>query len=234
MSLLLTGDYALCTAAERLLPFNTTRDGLDLDLSPFSLSPRSILYLARKILGYCLLYMESAAALLLSCLRAIPEQDRAELEELVLDFFLMNYLSAIDWFESAVSDDDLAKQSVDRLSSRLRAYVAELERHGFCPAFRPSERERQLQAYRQTDFQRDVLKKAEQGSLLFALAHKAPILYGTSSIVYVRRDDVTEPDRQEVAMRAYGHSFAFPGLEALDPVGVQFKFRLFRSELPPS
>ena len=234
VSLLLTGDYALCTAAERLLPFNTTRDGLDIDLSPFSLSPRSIMYLARKILGYCLLNMESAAALLLSCIRARPEQDRAELEELVLDFFLMNYLGAIDWFESAVSDDDLAKQSVNRLSSRLRAYVADLERHGFCPAFRPSERERQIQAYRQINFQRDVQKKAEQGSLLFALAHKAPILYGTSSIIYVRRDDVSEPDRQEVAMRAYGHSFAFPGLEALDPVGVQFKIRRFRSELPPS
>ena len=167
VSLLLTGEHALCTAAERLLPFNETREGFDIDLSPFSLSPRWVLYLARKILGYGILNMDGAAALLLSCLRAMPEPDRVELEELVLAHFLMNYWNAIDWFEATISDGDRAKQSVDQLSSRLREYVTELERHGFCPAFQPSERERQLQGYRQADFWRAVHKKAEQGSLLF-------------------------------------------------------------------
>ena len=83
VSLLLTGEHALCTAAQSLLPFNETRDGLDIDLSSFSLPPRWIPYLARKILGYCILNKESAAALLLSCLRAVPERNLEELEELV-------------------------------------------------------------------------------------------------------------------------------------------------------
>ena len=234
VSLLLTGKHALCTAAEHLLPFNETRAGLDIDLSPFSLSPRWVLYLARKILGYGILHMESAAALLLSCLRAMPEPDRAELEEFVFGHFLMNYPNAIDCFEAAVSDAERAKQSVDQLSSRLREYVAELERHGFCPAFQPSERERQLQGYRQADYWRAVHKEAEQGSLLSALVHKAPVLYGTSAIFYVQRDPATEPDRQEVAMRAVGHSFAFPQLETIDPVGLQYNIQMFRAEPPPS
>ena len=234
VSLLLTGKHALCTAAEHVLPFNETREGLDIDLGPFSLSPRWVLCLARKILGYGILHMESAAALLLSCLRAMPEPDRAELEELVYGHFLMNYPNAIDCFEAAVSDDDQAKQSVDQLSSRLREYVAELERHGFCPAFQPSERQRQLQGYRQADYWRAVHKESEQGSLLSALVHKAPVLYGTSAIFYVQRDPATEPDRQEVAMRAIGHSFAFPRLETIDPVGLQYNIQMFRAEPPPS
>ena len=234
VSLLLTGDHALCAAAEHLLPFNETREGLDIDLRPFSLSPRWVLYLARKILGYGILHMESAAALLLSCLRVMSASDRAELEELVYGHFLMNYWNATDCFEAAVSDDDRAKQSVDQLSSRLREYVAELERHGFCPAFGPSERERQLQGYRQADYWRAVHKEAEQGSLLSALAHKAPVLYGTSAIVYVHRDDATEPDRQEVSMRAIGHSFGLPRLETIGPVGFQYNIQMFRAERPPS
>ena len=233
VSLLLTGDHALCTAAECLLPYKKIRDALDIDLGPFSLTPSRILYLARKILGYCLLNKESAAALLLSCLRAVPERNRTELEALVLNHFLMNYLTVIDWFESAISDDDRAKQSVDRLSSQLRVYVAELEQHGICPAFRPSERERQLQGYRQADFQRDVHKKAEQGSLLSALAHKATLLYGTSGIIYVHRDAASEPVRQEISMGTFGHFLEFPRLEAIDPVGLQYNIRLFRSEEPP-
>ena len=233
VSLLLTGDHALCTAAERLLPYKETPHGLDIDLSPFSLTPSWILYLARKILGYCLLNKESAAALLLSCLRTVPEQNRTELEALVLDHFLMNYLTAIDWFESAISDDDRAKQSADRLSSQLRVYVAELEQYGICPAFRPSERERQLQGYRQADLQRDVHKKAEQGSLLSALAHKATVLYGTSGIIYVHRDPASEPVRQEISMGTFEHFLEFPRLEAIDPVGLQYNIHLFRSEEPP-
>ena len=234
VSLLLTGKYELCTAAQRLLPFKETRAGLDIDLDPFSLPSCWIPYLARKILGYCLLNKESAAALLLSCLRAVPEQSRAELEELVFDHFLLNYLTVIDWFESVVSAADRAKQSVNHLSSRLRAYVTELERCGTCPAFMPSERERQLQGYRQADFHRAVHKKAEQGSVLSTLAHKATVLYGTSGVVYVQRDADSEPQRQEVAIGAHEYSFEFPRLEVLDPVGSQYNNNLFRSECPPS
>ena len=46
----------------------------------------------------------------------ISEADRAELEQLVRDVFLMNYLTAIDWFEAALSSKDPAQQSVQRLS----------------------------------------------------------------------------------------------------------------------
>ena len=234
VSLLLTGGPALCAAAERLLPYKETPPGLDIDLGSFSLTPRALLYLARKILGYCILNKESAAALLLSCLRAVAEQDRADLEELVFHHLCLNYLTAVDWLESTTSDDDRAKQSVDRLSSRLRAYVADLERHGTCAAFRPSDRERRLQGYRRADFQRGVHKKAEQGSLFSALAHKATILYGTSSIAYVYTDTDSEPHRQEVPMRAFEHFFEFPRLDVIDPVGFQWHIRLFRSESPPS
>ena len=234
VSLLLTGEPALCAAAEHLLPYKETRRGLDIDLDTFSLTPPSLLYLARKILGYCILNKESAAALLLSCLRNVTEQNRAELEELVLYHLCLNYPTAIDWLETAISDDDRAKRSVERIASRVRAYVADLERHGTCAAFAPSDRERRLQGYRRADFQRDVHKKAEQGSLLSSLAHKATILYGTSSIAYVYTDAASEPHRQEVAMRAYEHFFEFPRLDVIDSVGFQYNIRMFRSERPPS
>lgn len=234
VSLFLTGEHVLCTAAPHLLPSKETRDGLDIDLSPFSLPSCWIPYLARKILGYCLLKKECAAALLLSCLRAAPNESLEEIEELVFNHFLLNYLTVIDRFESAVSAADSAKQSVERLSSRLRAYVMDLERCGTCPAFRPSERERQLQGYRRVDFRRAVHKQAEQGSLLSALADKATVLYGTSGVIYIQRDAGGEPRRQEVAMGAQEFSFEFPRLEILDPVGLQYKIQLFQSERPPS
>ena len=235
VSLLLTGEPALCAAAESLLlPYKETRHGLDIDLDTFSLTPPSLLYLTRKILGYCILNKESAAALLLSCLRNVSEQNRAELEELVFFHLCLNYLTAIDWLETAISDDDRAKRSVERIASGVRAYVADLERHGTCAAFRPSDREQRLQGYRRADFQRGVHKKAEQDSVLWSLADKATILYGTSSIAYVYMDAGSKPHRQEVSMRAYEHFFEFPRLDVIDPVGFQYHILLFRSESPPS
>ena len=230
---LLTGDPVPCAAVEQLLPYKQTLEGFDIDLGAFSLPPPWILYLARKVLGYCLLHKESAAALLLSCLRAAPEQDRAELEDLVFNQFLLNYLTGIECFETALGDQNPATDTVNRLSSRLRAYVTALEQFGTCAGFRPSERERQLQGYRRTDFQREVHREAEQGSLLSVLADKATILYGTASIFYIHGDDAGEPDRREVAMGTLEHFLELPRLDAIDPVGFQFNLRRFRAEPPP-
>ncbi|MDE0332481.1 MAG: hypothetical protein OXL41_11490 [Nitrospinae bacterium] len=234
VSLLLTGDQRLSMAASHLLPYNQTRDGLDIDLAAFSLSSPRIMFLARKILGYCLVKKEATAALLLSCLRAIPEPERAQLEHLVFGYFLINYLSAIEWFEGVISSIDPARQSIERLSQHVASYVNDLERTGLCPAFAPSERERQIQGYRLADSWRSLHKKAEQGSLLSILAHKSTILYGTASIAYVYRDASSDPERQEIAMASFEHSAEIPRLEAIDPVGLHHALFRFRIENPPT
>ena len=234
VSLLLTGDVRLCWAANQLLPHNETRDGLDVDLGLFALDASWASFLARKILGYCLFKKESAAALLLSCIRATPERDLPELEALVHDHFLMNYWTAIDWFESAVSEDDPARNSVSRLAQKLESYVDALSQAGTCSAFRPTARERQLQGYRQADLWRDAQKSAEKSSLVSLVAHKATILYGTASITYLYTGDGADPHRQEISMTSHEHVVEIPRLHALDPVGLDWTMRLFRSESPPS
>ena len=231
VSLLLTGDYRLCLAANQMLPYNETRDGLDIDLTPFSLTSPWVLYLSRKILGYCIVNKESTAALLLSCLRVVSDDARAELENLVLDHFLMNYLTAVDWFTTALSPNDPAQQSVDRLSLALKSYVD--EQAGHCPAFRPTERERQLEGYRLGEFVRDIHKKAEEGSIFSLVAHKATLLYGTASIAYIYRDDHGEPERQEISLGTFEHAAEIPRMEAIDPVGLQYAICRFQSEPPP-
>ena len=233
VSLLLSGDDQLCAVADQLLPYNETCDGLDIDLDSFALDVPLLVYLSRKILGYCLLKKESAAALLLSCLRAAPETDRAEIENLIYDHFLMNYLTAIEWFKDAVPKDDPARKSVMRLSLKLKSYVDALNKLGTCPAFRPTERERQLQGYRQADFWRNVQKQAEEKSVFSLVAHKATILYGTASIAYVYTGDDADPHRQEISMTSHEHVAEFPRLDAVDPVGLRYTIHRFRSEPPP-
>ena len=234
VSLLLTDDEKLCAVVRHLLPYNETRDGLDIDLGAFALAPPWIAFLTRNILGYCLHEKQSAAALLLSCLRAMPESNRAEVENLIYDYFLLNYLTAIEWFESAVSEDDPARESVNRLSLKLKSYLDTLSKVGKCSAFGPTERERQLQRYRLEDFGRNIQKRAEESSVLSFLVHKATILYGTASIAYLYTDDSTAPRRQEISMASHEHVVELPRLEAIDLVGLSYAIQRFRSEPSPA
>lgn len=234
VSLLLTGDGRLCTAAHRLLPYQEDRAGLDIDIGLFALGPSWIPFLARKILGYCFLNREGTSALLLSCLRSVSDDERPVVEKLVFDHFLLNYLRAIEWFQTAVSQDDPAKESVKKLSVSLKQYVDELEALGTCRAFAPSQRERQLQRHHQGDFWLAVQKKAEEGSILSTVAHKATVLYGSGSIAYVHNQDRPSPQRKEIPFMSHQYSAEFPRLYAIDPVGLNYVSYHFKSERPPS
>lgn len=234
VSLLITAEQGLCLTADQLLPYQKMPEGLDIDLAQVPLEPSRVLFLARKILGYCLVNATSASALLLSCLRAVSTHERRELENLLLNYFIINYLNSIEWFESMLYPGDPAKDSVNRLSIALNSYLDGLRRHGICAAFKPSERERQLQFHRQAEFWRDVQQKAEENSILSIVAHKATILYGTASIFYVYTDESSPPHRQEASMMSHEHFADLPRLEAIDPVGLRYALHRFRSEVPPS
>ena len=147
----------------------------------------------------------------------MPESNRAEIENLIYEYFLMNYLTAIECFESAVSEDDAARESVNRLSLKLKPYLDTLIKIGKCSAFKPTERERRLQHYHQADFWRNIQKQAEESSVFYSLVHKATILYGTTSIAYVYTDDSSAPRRQEIPMSSHEHVAEFPRLDVIDP-----------------
>ena len=234
VSLLLTGNDKLGNAAADLLPYQELRDGLDIDLSAFGLTPIWVLFLAGKILGYCVLKKEGSAALLLSCLRSLAVQDPTELENITLDYFLINYPTAIELFESAVSPADVAAGSVTRLRAALDNYLEGLRQHGTCAAFTPSERERVLQRYQQLDFWRGVQDIAEQQSVFVHVAHRIPMLYGTALVTHVYPSPESEPVRQEVPLSSIEHTADVPRLDAMDPLGLQYARFRFKKEHPPS
>ena len=233
VSLLLTGDHELCKAASNLLQRHNAREDIDVDLKPFNLTSPWVLFLTRKILGYCLLQKKDAATLLLSCLRLVPEHDRTKLENLVFDQFLLNYWNAICLFETATPRHDEASHSVSQLASRIRAHISEHERSGFCAAFKPSERERQIQAHHVQDFWRDAYRKADEQSIVSVLARKATLLYGTASVVHLDVGGPRSPARQEMKLSAFRQSVELPRMYVLDPVGLECRTRVFKVEEPP-
>ena len=233
VSLLLTGHHRLSLAARRLLPHEEVPTGLDIDLTEFALDSAWVPFLARKILGYCLAHKAGASALLLSCLRAVSDENRADLETLILSHFLLNYPGEIEWLEAAISANDPAEVSVKRLSSSLARYLEGLQRTGLCAAFQPNARELLLQAHRQADLARTIWKEAQQRSVMYQLVHRSVLLYGSASVYHVHADKGSDPQRQEMPLTSFNQEIDMPRLEALDPVGLQNAILSFRSEAPP-
>ncbi len=232
---LLTGDNRLCRAACRLLPSHVqdSPKGLDLDLSSFNLSSLSILFLARKIIGYCLSRPRCATALLLSCLRVVSDKDRPELERLVFDYFAMNYIQSKQWFKELLEENDPAGQSVGRLSTQVEQYIDDFKELGSCPAFAPSDRDIQLQRNHNLDLWRNAWKRGQQASILANAVKRVTVLYGSRSISYVYDNTGDAPSRKEIPLISHRISAEFPGLNVLDPVGLECKLNSFREELPP-
>ncbi len=233
VSLLLTGNTRLCTAAKNFLPVHETTAEFDIDLRTFSLLPRWVPYLARKVLGYLLGNEQGTAALLLACLRAVPDSERGELEDLVFNHFLLNYFSAIALFQCAIEEHDSARASVERLSSRLTAYKEPLERLRTCAAFRPSDRELYVQQIRWAEEKRSVERMAEEEAILPLIGKVETLLYGTSAVVYTQSSRDSAPVRQEIAMSTVEINLKYPWLKAIDPVGFANAISQFRSEGSP-
>lgn len=232
--LLFTGNHRLSEFANRMLPFREVQDGLDIDVGSLAQDSRWILFLAKKILGYCLINRDSTGMFLAACLRAVAEQERSELEDLIFEYYLVNYPKAIKILQSTVSEGEPARSCVGRLEERISAYLDALGKPGSCSAFDPSERERWLRVHRNIDFWREAQEKAERQSVFYQVAHKSLLLYGTRSIVYAYAGEGQERIRQEVALGSHEFKAEFPRLEVIDPVGHQWALTSFRLELTPS
>ena len=234
VSMLKTGEIPVCLAARELLPHDEAPKGLDIDLSDYCQDGNEVLFLCRKTIGYCLANRRCAAALLLSCMRAVPDDLSPELETTVFDYFLVNYPSSIDWFEKSVSSNDRARPMVTRLSDKLRKYLSGTQKLGVCEAFRPSERQIGLQRRRQIDMWRTIQRQAYERSIASYLAQESTVLYGTGSIYYLYTGDDSNPRRQVSKFGSYKQEMEIPRLEVLDPVGLDRAIRRFQSETPPS
>ena len=236
VSLLLTGNHGLGNAATRLMESASQGppEGFDIDLSAFSLEAAWIPYLARKILAYCRLNTLHLSRLLLSCLRTVSDQYRGEVEDLVFDFFLVNFPGAIENLQAGLGRTDPARASVKRLSDRLAAYLDAINEIRPCEAFAPSERHRALFAHQQEAMMEAAQREAQKESLFMNLIPTATMLYGTRIISYSHSGEGEQPVREERALSRHTLAVELPRMEQIDPVGYHYRLTKFWFEKPPS
>jgi hypothetical protein len=76
---------------------------------------------------------------------------------------------------------------------------------------------------------REIRKDAERQSVFFGLVQHSTLLYGRKAIAYVRGPE--EPP-VSMEMKTISAGFTMPGLQIIDPVGLDWLFRIFRMSKP--
>mgnify|MGYP000482354864 CR=1 FL=1 len=228
------GDRVLCTAMTEILE-SVHGDQLKLEIDTMAMPNNmstTFIFLARKVIGYLFFRPVSASSIIISILRIAPDDDvMNELERLTLDPLLMNYPGSVrDFLESQISKEpEKVSAIIESALKKLDEYLKRIRDIGEIPELFPSLSQRE--AYTRNFNQKMAVsyKQAMKGSIVEMIATKSVILYGRSSINYVRQNSSIS-SRMEIPMQKHSVEMEFPRRHNLDPFGLEYMLRVFQVE----
>lgn len=233
--LFLAGKLSLCEAAASLVRGSHDRPAvLDIDFAAMQPSHGQAMYLARKAIGYWFVHPVAAASFIVSLLRYAPDTTAGELRALLLDPLLLNYGGAAKAYLEQVAGDasDQAARHVAPVLAEHDQYLEDLRSAGKIPELHPSERQRRIEHEREHDRMATAMKQAQKGSIIRQLMRTSVLLYGSRSISHVDNLDGTRR-RLDTKLGSITTTMEHPRVQAIDPVGLDFMIRVFRTEAPP-
>jgi hypothetical protein len=201
------------------------------ELAPFGYDAETLIFLARKAVGYLFSTPVTAASLLLTVMRTGVTDAVQAATELLADPLLVNYSGDTGNYlrDHCQRADDPATPHVAAALAQMEAYIDGLRAVGRVKAFDPSERERIIQWRLRQDEMQAAMKEGEKGSILAHIATKVILLHGNRSITYV--DDPGGETRRLVNdMQSFSHFVEAARMITVDPLGLGLMLRQFRAE----
>lgn len=231
---LLNGNASLCRAAAFLVgDGHGANIPVQVDRTEMAMTDsREMLFLARKICGYFFWNPMSAASMLLSILRLTQDdQTRVQIGDLILDPIFINYPGKARAFINERRDSCSAEvqEVLRQIDVALDEYLEGLRSTGDIPELYPSQAQRESWRRHQSREMERSFKNAEKKSILLGFVSKQTLLYGRTSVSYVR-DGQGNSHRQEVPLQEHSIEFELPRMAKLDPLGLDYQLAVFRAE----
>lgn len=230
---LLRGDRVLCEALRAIL--SAGPDDVPLEIDAAELEPADslhIIFTARKAVGYLFTHPIAAASMLTSLMHFAAEDEvLTDLGKLLFDPLLLNYTGKAREYvvRQLGQESGQVKATVGEALARLDGYLEDLKSVGRLPALHPSTAHRDAHDRHLSRQMEESWKAAEASSVLLSLISKSVVLYGRTSITYVRGLD-EQPRRMESPMQSHETEMELPRMLRLDPIGLDFRLRIFRAE----
>jgi len=228
------GDPVLCNAITEIV--NTVHgEPLTLEIDQKALPNKdsvNYIYLARKSIGYLFIRPVALASILVSLLRVANDSEvLKDIEKLLFDPLLVNYPGeARKYLEDRKT---IEKQKVSEILNsvikRLDKYLENIRNMSNIPELLPSISQREAYMRIFNKKMSESYKKAMKGSIVEMIATKSVILYGRTSISYVKQGS-SESSRVVIPMKKHSVEMEVPRREILDRYGLDYVLRIFRAE----
>lgn len=226
---LLLGMTSLCDGlAKAIRSRDQEGPALDIRTEDLAITPSAQVFLCRKAIGWFFFKPTTAASVLVSVLRICNTETALEVQNLLVHILLLNYSGIRNYLES-LAPDDAAKDRVDQALAENDAYIEALRTVPLIKELQPSEHHRRIERLRMSDQMRDANKQAHNQSVFFSMAKHSVLLYGNRSLSFIK--DGTDALRPvEMDLKPFGFSFEMPRMEIVDPIGLDYILRIFRTE----
>lgn len=226
---LMIGAPRLCGGLSDALR-SRSMDGPVIDLNPQDLTipPAAQVFICKKAIGWFFVKSTTAASILVSVLRVCDSETANAVQKLLIEDVLLNYNGVREYLEG-ISPEDPAKNRVAQSLAANDAYLESLRDIPSLKELQPSEHHRRIQRLRMTDQMREIQKQTYSQSIFLSLARRSVMLYGNRSLSFVKEsNDVLRP--MEMDLKPFSVSYEMPRLERIDPIGLDYTLRVYRTE----
>ncbi|SHN50604.1 hypothetical protein [Desulfitobacterium chlororespirans] len=228
---LLKGEKILCKAISEII--KQTNATIEADPKEIEANnAATIVFLARKGIGYLFYNPITATSLLVSLIPQVKENEiKQELAALLFDPLLINFPGKVGDYlkQQLVHLADESKEVVNNTLKMLEDYLNDLHTTGEIFELRPSQIQKNAYQRYFSELLSESMKKAEKESVFLSLVSKSILLYGRKSINYIYEKS-GEPKRMEIPLHSHSTEMEMPRIVNIDPFGVDYMLRVFRTE----
>ncbi|WXU00203.1 MAG: hypothetical protein Ctma_0914 [Catillopecten margaritatus gill symbiont] len=231
---LISGNINLCKAVMDIIGFfHGENIILSADLNQLKTQDSAIhLFVIKKAIGWLFYYQTSAVSFIVSMVEILDKDNLKIVEELLFDPLIVSYSKEIiDCLKSIDKPKAKTKKIILNLSKRLEKYHNDLDSAWDIKELQPSEEQKESYHRYHNRLMSKAMNESKKDSVFLSLVNEFTVLYGRRSVTYHPELGSNPKDiRQEMTFQKSEFSVTIPSLEFIDPHGLDYMLRVFRSE----
>jgi hypothetical protein len=225
-----SGKKVLCEAVVKLFTaFEDHEKPIEISDDLLMLPAVEQIFVCRKAIGYFFIHPVIAASIVMAFLRVADDNTAKVLERLLDDPLLLNYGGSVADYLKSITEQDRAWERVQAVLKRGETYLEGLRSADEIKELHPSEHQRQIEWMRRADEAAETFKSAQDKSVFLQFVKRSTLLYGRRSVMYVAGPDKTRR-AVEMELSSHGYSIEMPRMLMIDPVGLDYVLRVYRTE----
>jgi hypothetical protein len=226
----LTANRHLCEAMAHILTSARERDDpFDASMAGMGLTGSQLVVVCHKAIGFMMLQPVVSGSVVVAALRAGDPSVEDQLTDLLIHPILINFGDAARGYLAGIKKGDAAYKTVKKALKQGDAYFKGTKIDTPIKELWPSDYQRNLANMKRYDLGRQIRKMADEKSIFAKLVSRSTLLYGHKSMNFVGG-----PGKPPVTMelKPMGVEMAMPRLDLIDPVGLDWLLRIYRSSTP--